>query len=72
MSDIPTDKQIVEAIIADTPDHKAGTRPIHAIGIACEGYFSALEAAREYCIAPHFSGQRVPVTVRFSNGSGSP
>jgi len=47
-----TDKQIVEAILADSPDHAPGTRPIHAIGIACEGYFSPLEAAPNYCIAP--------------------
>ncbi len=71
MAHYVSDTQIVEAILADTPDHAEGTRPVHAIGIACEGYFTPLEAARDYCIAPHFQKDSTPVTVRYSNGSGS-
>src|SRR5664279_2512660 len=68
----PLAKQLVDAVISDFPDHKLGTRPVHTIGVGVEGYFTASDVARTYCIAEHFQGQRVPVTVRFSNGSGSP
>ncbi len=72
MDDTPTARQLVDAIISDFPDHASGTRPIHTIGIGVEGYFEASDVARSYCIAEHFAGQRVPASVRFSNGSGSP
>jgi catalase len=65
-------RQLVDSIIADFPDHAPGTRPVHTIGIAVSGYFQASDVARSYCIAEHFQGHQVPVTVRFSNGSGSP
>jgi len=68
----PSPGDLVDAIIADFPDHKPGTRPIHTIGIGVEGYFEASDVAPSYCRAEHFGGQRVPVSVRFSNGSGSP
>lgn len=65
-------QQLVDAVISDFPDHAAGTRPVHTIGIGVDGYFEASDVARNYCIAEHFGGSRVPVLVRFSNGSGSP
>jgi catalase len=65
-------KQLVDAVIKDFPDHKDGLRPIHTIGVGVDGYFEASDVAKTYCIAEHFQGQRVPVSVRFSNGSGSP
>src|SRR5271166_412845 len=68
----PSPRELVDAIIADFPDHEPGTRPIHTIGVGVEGYFEASDIARNYCRAEHFGGQRVPVSVRFSNGSGSP
>jgi catalase len=68
----PSPGDLVCAIIADFPDHKSGTRPIHTIGIGVKGDFEASDVARNYCRAEHFGGQRVPVSVRFSNGSGSP
>jgi catalase len=68
----PSASDLVQAIIDDFPDHKPGTRPIHTIGVGVEGYFEASDVARSYCRAEHFGGQRVPVSVRFSNGSGSP
>ncbi|MEM9549721.1 MAG: catalase [Pseudomonadota bacterium] len=72
MTDPAIAKQLVEAIIADTPDHAEGTRPIHTVGIGVEGHFQALNVAANYCTAEHFRGHKVPVSVRFSNGSGSP
>ena len=71
MNDVPLARQLVEAIISDFPDHAPGTRPIHTIGVGAEGYFEASDVARNYCIAEHFGGERIPVTVRFSNGLGS-
>jgi catalase len=68
----PSPSELVQAIIDDFPDHKPGTRPIHTIGVGVEGYFEASDVARNYCRAEHFRGQRVSVSVRFSNGSGSP
>lgn len=65
-------KALVETIIAAFPDHEADKRPIHTVGIGVEGYFVASAAAARYCVAEHMQGQKVPVTVRFSNGSGSP
>lgn len=68
----PSPAELVDAIIADFPDHAPGTRPIHTIGVGVEGYFEASDVAPNYCRAEHFGGQLVPVSVRFSNGSGSP
>lgn len=65
-------ERLVEAVIADFPDHKPGTRPAHTIGIGVTGHFRATKVARDYCVAEHFQGQKVDVTVRFSNSLGSP
>jgi catalase len=74
MVDPSVAKRLVDSIIADFPDHKDGTRPIHTIGIGVKGIFEPSEVARSYCIAEHFQPKPDPVkvTVRFSNGSGSP
>ncbi len=64
--------QLVQAIIADFPDHAPGTRPVHTLGVGVKGHFVASDVARQFCVAEHFNGRQVPVTVRFSNGSGSP
>jgi catalase len=74
MVDPSVAKRLVDSIIADFPDHKDGTRPIHTIGIGVKGTFEPSEVARNYCIAEHFQPgpDPVKVTVRFSNGSGSP
>ena len=45
---------------------------MHTVGIGVVGSFRASDIAPTYCVAEHFQGQAVPVTVRFSNGSGSP
>lgn len=65
-------QQLVDAVIADFPDHKPGTRPAHTVGIGVKGTFQASPVAADWCIAEHFRGQEVPCSVRFSNSSGSP
>ena len=65
-------RELVAAVRSDFPDSDAGTRPVHAIGIAATGQFTASSVASSWCTAAHFQGQPTPVTVRFSNGSGSP
>lgn len=64
-------KQLVDAIIADFPNHDPGTRPIHTIGISAVGHFEPSNVAPDYCTAEHFNRKQLPVTVRFSNGAGS-
>jgi catalase len=40
--------------------------------VGVKGEFVASDVARTYCIAEHFKGQPIPVSVRFSNGLGGP
>ncbi|MBF6556565.1 MAG: catalase [Acidimicrobiales bacterium] len=72
----PTDgglsQRLFDALIADYPDHRPGTRPVHAVGIGAVGYFVPSDVAPRFTVAEHFQMERVNVTVRFSNGSGSP
>jgi catalase len=70
MVDASVAKQLVEAIIANLPEPVPGRRPVHTIGIGVKGKFVASDVARTYCIAEHFNGQPVDVSVRFSNGLG--
>jgi catalase len=72
MVDASVAKQLVEAIIANLPTPVPGRRPVHTIGIGVKGEFVASDVARTYCIAEHFDGQPVPVSVRYSNGLGGP
>jgi len=76
MDDPTQAKRLVESIRADFSDTDRGKRPIHTIGIGVIGTFDPSEVARTYCIAEHFQPRPkddpVKVTVRFSNGSGSP
>jgi catalase len=65
-------RRLVDAVISDFPDHRLGTRPVHTIGIGATGYFEGSDVAPRYSVAEQFAGARVPATVRFSNGSGSP
>jgi catalase len=65
-------EQLYRALVADYPDHAQGTRPVHAVGIGATGYFVPSAVASSYSTAEHFAGERIPVTVRFSNGTGSP
>jgi catalase len=71
MVDASVAKQLVEAIIANLPEPVPGRRPVHTIGIGVKGEFVASDVARTYCIAEHFKGRTIPVSVRFSNGLGA-
>ncbi|MDQ1426779.1 MAG: catalase [Acidimicrobiaceae bacterium] len=62
--------ELVDDVVRACPAHRAGTRPIHAPGIAATGWFSATPVASTFTTAAHFSGRRILVTVRFSNGTG--
>jgi catalase len=64
-------EQIVDAMGAIHGVH-SGHRAVHAKGSCCRGSFVATPAAAQLCIAPHFQGDEVPVTVRYSSGSGKP
>lgn len=65
-------KRLYNALLTDYPDHRAGMRPVHAVGIGATGYFVASDVARRYTYAEQFQGAHIPVTLRYSNGSGSP
>ncbi len=49
-----------------------GVRAAHAKGVCCDATFTAAPDARALTRAPHLQGERMPATVRFSNGSGDP
>lgn len=49
-----------------------GYRALHAKGVLLKGTFTATPEAAELSRAGHLQGEPVPVTVRFSNGSGLP
>lgn len=52
--------------------HHAGFRALHARGILCSGRFVASGAGAEFSTAAFLSGDPIPATFRFSNGSGDP
>jgi catalase len=62
-------RDLLAAFRKDVIDHEPGTRWAHTHGLGVVGHFVASDVARQYCAAEHFGGQRVPVTVRFSNSS---
>ncbi|HEY3726009.1 MAG TPA: catalase family peroxidase [Solirubrobacteraceae bacterium] len=49
-----------------------GHRALHAKGVVLTGTFTPTADASSLTCAPHMQGPEVPVTVRFSNGSGDP
>jgi catalase len=49
-----------------------GFRALHAKGTVTAGTFTPTAEAARWSRAAHLSGPEVPVTVRFSNGSGDP
>jgi catalase len=49
-----------------------GFRALHAKGTLTKGTFTASPEAGRLTRAQHMQGQSIPVTVRFSNGSGDP
>src|SRR5450631_4448738 len=50
----------------------SGFRAFHAKGVVVEGSFKASAEAAQLSRAPLFSGRSIPVTARFSGGSGMP
>ena len=64
-------ERIVEAMSAIHGIH-AGHRTVHAKGSCCRGTFVADPEAAAISRAAHLQGDEIPVTVRFSNGSGKP
>ncbi len=72
VQDANMSKRLYDALLTDYPDHQKGTRPVHAVGIGATGHFVASEDAYRYTHAEQFQGGPIPVTLRFSNGSGSP
>ena len=70
MVDTSTAKRLVQAIIDNLEQPVPGRRPVHTIGVGVKGEFVASDVARTYCIAEHFNGEPVRVSVRFSNGLG--
>src|SRR5450432_1238817 len=69
MVDLAT--QLIDEFVKDFPEHRPGTRPVHAKGVLAIGLFRGSHEAERYCIAPHFKNVWTNVTVRFSNGNGS-
>ena len=49
-----------------------GFRRAHGRGVALRGHFTATPEAAALSTAEHLQGAQIPVTVRLSNGSGSP
>jgi len=70
MVDASVAMRLVQVIIDNLPEPVPGRRPVHTIGMGVKGKFVASDVARTYCIAEHFNGQPVDVSVRFSNGLG--
>jgi catalase len=70
MVDASVAKRLVQVIIDNLPGPVPGKRPVHTIGVGVKGKFVASDVARTYCIAEHFNGEPVDVSVRFSNGLG--
>jgi catalase len=68
---VVTPEQAVDAAQGAFGRH-AGFRALHARGILCSGRFVPSGAAAELSTAAFLSGEPVPATFRFSNGSGNP
>jgi catalase len=72
LADEALGRQLVDAIHAVSGAHDE-RRALHATGIGATGSFTASGAADAITMAPHLKhGAIVPVTVRFSNGTGKP
>ena len=65
-------EQLVDAFNALSGGPHAGFRANHAKGVLATGTFTPTDIAASVSKAPHFQGKAVPVTVRFSNGTGVP
>jgi catalase len=70
MADNDLGRRLVKATKEDFPHWQPGTRAAHSHGIGAVGWFEASDTGRRRCAAKHFTGARIPVFIRFSNGSG--
>ncbi len=64
-------KDLVDALNGVFGQH-AGKRASHAKGICAAGEFRPTGEAAQLSKAPHFAGEAVQVTIRFSMGGGKP
>lgn len=65
-------REAIDRLTAAYRGPHPGHRTLHARGTFYAGTFTATAAAAELCRAAVFSGESVPVLVRWSNGAGSP
>jgi catalase len=65
-------QQIADAIVKLNGGIHTGFRFMHAKGIVVSGTFTPSKEAKSLSSAAHFGGPPVPVTVRFSDGTGIP
>jgi catalase len=65
-------QQIADAMVKANGGIHTGFRFNHAKGIVVSGTFTPTKEAKTLSTAAHFSGPAVPVTVRFSDGTGVP
>jgi catalase len=73
---LSSDEQPLGDRLVDAVNRAAGVHPghraLHAKGIGATGTFTATGEATAITTAAHLQAGSVPVTVRFSNGSGNP
>lgn len=72
MGETITAAKMLDAFKEDAPGHVAGTRWAHTHGVGALGRFEPSEIARDFCVAAVFSGPKVPVIARLSDGSSEP
>ncbi|MFZ2013094.1 MAG: catalase [Nocardioides sp.] len=65
-------REAIDRLTAAFGGPHAGHRTLHARGAFYEGSFTATPEAGALCRAAPFTGEPVPVTVRWSNGGGNP
>lgn len=68
-----TAEQVLDSMKADAPPgHDPKRRWVHSFGCGVTGRFVASEIAADHCTAALFTGDVIPITARFSNGSNDP
>ena len=65
----PDLSQQIAEVMSQGKSGKSHQRFVHAKGVVCEGSFVASPGAASISRAGHFNGERVPVTIRFSDGA---
>jgi len=61
--------ELIDGILEAFPTHRPGTRPVFSSGISVSGRFQPTDVAGRFTCAVPLTTE-VPVTVRFSNGTG--